>query len=81
MLPVVDRVVARPGSNRLSQSLPFQKVKHAVGTLDAQPSVNGGIVILITGQLLVRPLHKPVYPSDQSADQYNAHRSTRSSGP
>ena len=35
------------------QGLPFQKVKHVVGTLDAQPSVNDGIFILVTGQLLV----------------------------
>ncbi|KAG5999181.1 Nuclear transport factor 2 [Claviceps lovelessii] len=34
--------------------LPFQKVKHQVSTLDAQPSNdNGGIIILVTGQLLV----------------------------
>lgn len=36
------------------QGLPFQKVKHQVSTLDAQPSNdNGGIIILVTGQLLV----------------------------
>ncbi|KAL6409637.1 Nuclear transport factor 2 [Ilyonectria robusta] len=36
------------------QGLPFQKVKHQVATLDAQPSnENGGIIILVTGQLLV----------------------------
>lgn len=36
------------------QSLPFQTVKHAVSTLDAQPSgEHGGILILITGALLV----------------------------
>ncbi|RKF71812.1 Nuclear transport factor 2 [Golovinomyces cichoracearum] len=34
-------------------SLPFQKVRHAVSTLDAQPSGSeGGIIILVTGQLL-----------------------------
>ncbi|PMD55722.1 nuclear transport factor 2 domain-containing protein [Hyaloscypha bicolor E] len=33
--------------------LPFEKVKHAVSTLDAQPSENGGILILVTGALLV----------------------------
>lgn len=37
------------------QGLPFQKVKHQVSTLDAQPSNEaGGITILVTGQLLVR---------------------------
>lgn len=36
------------------QSLPFEKVKHAVSTLDAQPSGEaGGILILVTGALLV----------------------------
>lgn len=36
------------------QGLPFQKVKHQVSTLDAQPSnQEGGIIILVTGQLLV----------------------------
>lgn len=36
------------------QSLPFEKVKHAVSTLDAQPSGDhGGILILVTGALLV----------------------------
>ena len=37
------------------KGLPFQTVKHQVATLDAQPTmVDGGIVILVTGQLLVR---------------------------
>ena len=35
------------------QSLPFQKVKHEYGPPDAQPTANGGIVILVTGQLIV----------------------------
>ena len=36
-------------------SLPFQKVKHAVSTQDAQPSgEHGGILVMITGALLVR---------------------------
>lgn len=50
---------------RLSQqTLPFQKVKHQVSTLDAQPTmVDGGIVILVTGQLLVRS--DPLPPSKQ----------------
>lgn len=34
--------------------LPFQKVKHAVSTLDAQPTVQDGVLVLVTGQLLVR---------------------------
>jgi hypothetical protein len=37
------------------QSLPFIKVKHSVSTQDAQPSgEHGGIIVLITGALLVR---------------------------
>ncbi|KAJ6787031.1 hypothetical protein PWT90_05670 [Aphanocladium album] len=35
-------------------SLPFEKVKHQVSTLDAQPGmIEGSVVILVTGQLLV----------------------------
>ncbi|KAH6982095.1 hypothetical protein BKA56DRAFT_672868 [Ilyonectria sp. MPI-CAGE-AT-0026] len=41
--------------------LPFQKVKHQVSTLDAQPSNdNGGIIILVTGQLLVDEEQNPM---------------------
>jgi hypothetical protein len=35
------------------KGLPFQKVKHQVSTLDAQPTVQDGVVILVTGALLV----------------------------
>ncbi|CAM1502045.1 Fc.00g040290.m01.CDS01 [Cosmosporella sp. VM-42] len=42
-------------------SLPFEKVKHQVSTLDAQPTmVDGGIVILVTGQLLVDEEQRPM---------------------
>ncbi|KAL9008553.1 MAG: hypothetical protein Q9173_006335 [Seirophora scorigena] len=35
-------------------SLPFQKIKHQVKTLDAQPSnEQGGIIVMVTGALLV----------------------------
>ncbi|KAK1725250.1 uncharacterized protein BDZ83DRAFT_308443 [Colletotrichum acutatum] len=37
-------------------SLPFEKVKHQVTTLDSQPTTDGGIIILVTGQLL-RPMN------------------------
>lgn len=41
-------------TDMVSQSLPFEKVKHQVSTLDAQPSSpDGGILILVTGALLV----------------------------
>ncbi|EPQ30347.1 uncharacterized protein PFL1_01873 [Pseudozyma flocculosa PF-1] len=36
------------------QNLPFQKVKHEVGSLDAQPTGTGGsLLVLVTGALLV----------------------------
>ncbi|CEJ91001.1 Putative Nuclear transport factor 2 domain-containing protein [[Torrubiella] hemipterigena] len=42
-------------------SLPFEKVKHQVETLDAQPTmVDGGIVILVTGKLLVDEEQRPM---------------------
>ncbi|UNI22688.1 Nuclear transport factor 2 [Purpureocillium takamizusanense] len=42
-------------------SLPFEKVKHQVSTLDAQPGMlEGGIVILVTGQLLVDEEQRPM---------------------
>ncbi|GJN71945.1 nuclear transport factor 2 [Purpureocillium lilacinum] len=42
-------------------SLPFEKVKHQVSTLDAQPGMSdGGIVILVTGQLLVDEEQRPM---------------------
>ncbi|KAL0934202.1 nuclear transport factor 2 [Colletotrichum truncatum] len=42
-------------------SLPFEKVKHQVSTLDAQPTLEGGgIIILVTGQLLVDEEQRPM---------------------
>ncbi|KAL4724026.1 Nuclear transport factor 2 [Fusarium chlamydosporum] len=42
-------------------SLPFQKVKHQVATLDAQPSnEQGGVIILITGALLIDEEQNPM---------------------
>ncbi|KAB8229938.1 Nuclear transport factor 2 [Aspergillus alliaceus] len=42
-------------------SLPFQKVAHQVGTLDAQPSnQDGGILVMVTGALLVDEEQKPM---------------------
>lgn len=32
-------------------SLGFQKINHAIDTMDCQPTVDGGIVIMVTGQL------------------------------
>lgn len=42
------------GTNTVRQGLPFSKIKHQVATLDAQPSSeDGGILVLVTGALLV----------------------------
>lgn len=51
-----------PNTNHYNaQSLPFAKVKHQVSTLDAQPVEGGGIIILVTGALLVS------YPASKRA--------------
>ncbi|ROT43343.1 nuclear transport factor 2 [Sodiomyces alkalinus F11] len=50
---------AGPIVEKLS-SLPFEKVKHQVSTLDSQPTVEGGILILITGALLVDEEQRPM---------------------
>lgn len=43
-----------PGRPNRGQALPFNKVQHRVATLDAQPSSEaGGIIVLVTGALLV----------------------------
>lgn len=34
-------------------SLPFQQCKHHISSLDAQPSLSGGVLVFVTGQLLV----------------------------
>lgn len=34
-------------------SLPFQACKHHISSLDAQPSLSGGVLVFVTGQLLV----------------------------
>lgn len=40
------------------QGLPFDKIEHRVDTLDAQPSnEQGGVLVLVTGALLVRNNH------------------------
>lgn len=43
-----------PTANESVQSLPFKEVVHQVATLDAQPSQDNGILVLVTGALLVR---------------------------
>jgi Nuclear transport factor 2 (NTF2) domain len=34
-------------------SLPFTQCKHHVSSIDVQPSVSGGIIVFITGQIMV----------------------------
>ncbi|KAI4166163.1 MAG: hypothetical protein LQ342_000049 [Letrouitia transgressa] len=42
-------------------SLPFDKIKHQVSTLDAQPSNEaGGILVMVTGALLVDEEQRPM---------------------
>ncbi|KAK0382809.1 hypothetical protein NLU13_9904 [Sarocladium strictum] len=51
---------AAPITEKLA-GLPFEKVKHQVDTLDAQPTMNeGGIIILVTGKLLVDEEQRPM---------------------
>jgi hypothetical protein len=40
--------------------LPFQSVQHRVVSLDAQPSVGGGLVVFVTGQLITDGESKPL---------------------
>ncbi|KAK2074513.1 hypothetical protein P8C59_008715 [Phyllachora maydis] len=48
--PIVEKLVG----------LPFEQVKHRVDTLDAQPAVEGGVIILVTGALLVDAEQRPM---------------------
>jgi hypothetical protein len=46
--------IRQHGTNTVRQELPFSEIKHQVATLDAQPSSeDGGILVLVTGALLV----------------------------
>ncbi|KUJ20476.1 nuclear transport factor 2 [Mollisia scopiformis] len=53
-------VIGAPSIVEKLASLPFEKVKHAVGTLDAQPAPHDGILILVTGALLVDAEERPM---------------------
>jgi hypothetical protein len=35
-------------------SLPFQQCQHRINSLDSQPSLSQGILIFVTGQIMVR---------------------------
>ena len=59
-----------------TQSLPFTKVAHKVDTLDAQPSnETGGILVAVTGQLIVRKIILRTRKSD--ADKVRLTRKKR----
>ena len=54
-IPTLRRFAA--GALTVRQGLPFQRVEHQVATIDAQPSnPNGGIIVVVSGRLLVRGL-------------------------
>ncbi|KAK0628929.1 hypothetical protein B0T17DRAFT_614780 [Bombardia bombarda] len=40
--------------------LPFQKVKHEASAVEAQPTPNDGILILVTGHLMVDEEQRPL---------------------
>ncbi|PSN66758.1 putative nuclear transport factor 2 [Corynespora cassiicola Philippines] len=42
------------------QNLPFQQVVHRTDTIDAQPSADDGILVLVTGALQVDGQEKPM---------------------
>ncbi|KAJ4313796.1 Nuclear transport factor 2 [Neodidymelliopsis sp. IMI 364377] len=42
------------------QNLPFQQVQHRTDTLDAQPSGQNGVLVLVTGALLVEGSERPM---------------------
>jgi hypothetical protein len=42
------------------QNLPFQQVQHRTDTIDAQPSGDDGILVLVTGALLVEGSDRPM---------------------
>ncbi|PGH10425.1 hypothetical protein GX51_00184 [Blastomyces parvus] len=51
------------GTNAIMEQLlglPFQKVEHVQSTVDAQPTAEGGVVVLVTGALMVDAEAKPM---------------------
>ncbi|RYO15703.1 hypothetical protein AA0111_g11636 [Alternaria arborescens] len=42
------------------QNLPFQEIQHRTDTVDAQPSADDGILVLVTGALLLAGESKPM---------------------
>ncbi|KAJ5728344.1 Nuclear transport factor 2 Eukaryote [Penicillium malachiteum] len=51
------------GANEIVEkltSLPFEKVAHQIATLDAQPTHGDGVIVLVTGALLVDEEQRPM---------------------
>eukprot|EP00931_Biecheleriopsis_adriatica_P107677 TRINITY_DN81_c0_g1_i1.p2 TRINITY_DN81_c0_g1~~TRINITY_DN81_c0_g1_i1.p2 ORF type:complete len:123 (+),score=24.25 TRINITY_DN81_c0_g1_i1:87-455(+) len=51
------------GAQNITQkiaSLPFQKVQHQIVKADCQPTINDGVVIFVTGNLLVDDNQNPL---------------------
>ena len=42
---------------RIEQTLPFQQVQHQVTSTDCHPTINGGILVHVCGNLVVRREH------------------------
>ncbi|CAK7206563.1 Nuclear transport factor 2 [Sporothrix eucalyptigena] len=42
------------------KGLPFQRIKHVVNVLDAQPTINDGVIVLVSGQLQVDEEERPM---------------------
>ncbi|EOA82474.1 Nuclear transport factor 2 [Exserohilum turcicum] len=42
------------------QNLPFQQIQHQTATIDAQPSADDGILVLVTGALMIAGETKPM---------------------
>ena len=62
------------------QSLPFEKIVHRISTLDAQPSSEaGGILVMVTGALLVWRLISHPYQIDGELHA-DLNRLTKSNG-
>ncbi len=54
-------------------SLPFQKCQHHISSVDTQPSLSGGILVFVTGQLMVHPLFPP-QPTGQTESSKSLRR-------
>ncbi|KAL1888494.1 Nuclear transport factor 2 [Sporothrix stenoceras] len=42
------------------KNLPFQRVKHVTSTIDPQPTIADGVIVLVTGQLQVDEEERPM---------------------